>query len=101
MLPRSAAQSKRYPPRRLSGYNVHVARCRKPIAVACIAFILVAAVLPLGAVSLDWVVVPTAFVLLDWLTPAGALVESLRCDAAITPYFPSINPRGPPSLSLV
>ncbi len=101
MLPRSAAQSKRYPPRRLSGYNVHVARCRKPIAVACIAFILVAAVLPLGGVSFDWVVVPTAFVLLDWLTPHGALVESLRCDATTTPSLRSIEPRGPPSLSFV
>jgi hypothetical protein len=84
-----------------AGYNAHVARCRKPIAVACIALVFVAALLPLGGVSLDWFVVPTAFVLLDWRTPAEASVGSLRCEASITPYLRSINPRGPPRLFLV
>lgn len=82
-------------------YNTEVIRRRRTIAVACIALVVVAALLPLGGVSFDWVVVPTAFVLLDWLTPTGALVESLRCDAHATPYLRSIDSRGPPSLSLV
>jgi hypothetical protein len=82
-------------------YNAEVAQPRKVIAVTCIALIVVAAFLPLGGASLDWFVIPTAFVLLDWLTPTGALVESLHCDAPATSYLRSIDSRGPPSLSLV
>jgi hypothetical protein len=78
-----------------------VTRRRRTIAVACIALVVVAALLPLGGVSLDWIVVPTAFVLLDWLIPAESLAESLRCDALAIPCLRSIDSRGPPSLSLV
>jgi len=78
-----------------------VSRHRKTIAVACIALIVVAALLPLGGTSLDWVTVPTAFVLLDWSTPAGLLLEALPCRAPSSVYLRKIDSRGPPSLSLV
>jgi hypothetical protein len=78
-----------------------VSRRRKTIAVVCIALIVVAALLPLGGASLDWLIVPTAFVLLDWPTPAGLLVEALPCHAPASPCFRNLDSRGPPSLSLV
>jgi hypothetical protein len=77
-----------------------MARRRRTVSVACVALIVLAAVLPLGGVSLDWVVVPATFVLLQTLTSTGAAVESLRCDAPKTGYLRTIEPRGPPNLSL-
>ena len=78
-----------------------MSRRRKTIAVACIALIVVTALLPLGGSSFDWVIVPTAFVLLDWPIPARLLVEALSCHAPASPYLRNIDSRGPPSLSLV
>ena len=75
-------------------------RSRRAVAVACIALVVVAAIVPLGGVSLDWAVVPMAFVLLETLTPSGALVGPLGCDAPSIAYFRTIDSRGPPSLPL-
>ena len=83
------------------GYHAEVGRRRKAIAVACIALIAVTAVLPLGGVTLDWVVVPTAFVLLARLTPTGALVDARHSDPPPPPYRRTLDSRGPPSLFLV
>jgi len=78
-----------------------VARRRRPIAVACIALVVLAALLPLGGVSLDWIVVPDTFVLVQWFTPDGTLVEPLRGATPATAYLRSPDSRGPPRLSLV
>ena len=74
--------------------------CRKAVAVACIALVVVAAVLPLGGVSLDWIVVPSAFVLLQPLTPTGAFVDAFRLDAPNSADRRTADSRGPPSPSL-
>ena len=76
-----------------------VTRPGKAVAAACVALVIVAAVLPLG-MSLDWVVVPAAFVLLQAFPSSGTPVESLRCDARSVASVATIDSRGPPSLSL-
>jgi hypothetical protein len=74
---------------------------RKAVAVACIALVLVAAVLPFGGVSIDWVaVVPAEFVLLQPLAPIAAVVESPRCYTPTAICLNAISFRGPPSASL-
>jgi len=75
-------------------------RRRRAAAIACIALVAVVAVFPLSGVSLDWVVVPTAFVLLPTLTPTAVLVESLSCDTPSVGYLRAIDSRGPPVSSL-
>jgi hypothetical protein len=77
-----------------------MARARKAAVVACIALVVVAAVLPLGAVSLDWVVVAPAFVLLPPLTQTAVFPELVCRDEQPSALLCTLNPRGPPQSSL-
>jgi hypothetical protein len=73
-----------------------MARHRRAVAVACIALVVVAAVLPLGGMSIDCIVVPTAFLLLPALSPADALVELPACASPRAVFLDAIDFRGPP-----
>ena len=74
-------------------------RTRRAVAVTCIALVVFAAFLPLGAVSLEWLVVTPVFVLLPTCTTPLPPRESPRCDERLVALLAILESRGPPSLS--
>jgi hypothetical protein len=79
---------------------ISMPRPGRTVAVVCVALVVVAAFLPLCGVSLDWIAIPTAFVLLPTPASTGTLVESRRGDVRSDASLRAIDSRGPPSLSL-
>ena len=69
---------------------------RKSVALGCIVLILAAAILPLGGMSLDWLVVTPAFVLLPPITPAAVLPSDIRPDEQTVALLAILDARGPP-----
>ena len=72
-------------------------RTRRAVAVTCIALIVFAAFLPLGAMSLEWLAVTPAFTLLP---PAATLVAPLeQPDPHEQPValHSTLESRGPPT----
>jgi hypothetical protein len=76
-----------------------MAPSRRAVAIACIALAVVAPFLSLGGISLDWVAVPTAFVLLPPLT-SGTVLETVVYDVSPGASLGTIDSRGPPILPL-
>lgn len=69
---------------------------RRAVAAACIALVVVAAFLPLGGVSLDWLVVTPAFVLLP-PAPVPALPRRApRAGEQTLALLATLDSRGPP-----
>ena len=71
-------------------------RTRRAVAVGCVALIVLAAVLPLGGVSLEWLIVTPAFVLLPRFTALPDRLHTLRCDERSIALLALLDPRGPP-----
>jgi hypothetical protein len=69
---------------------------RKALAVTCIALVVFAAVLPLGGVSLEWLVVSPVFILLPPAATAVVPREASRRDERSLSLFAMIESRGPP-----
>ena len=61
--------------------------------------VVVAAVFPLGGVSVEWVALPAAVLAFLTFTPTGAIVEPPRCDVSEPALACLLDPRGPPSVS--
>jgi hypothetical protein len=74
-------------------------RTRRAIAVACIALVVFAAFLPLGGVSLEWLVITPAFVLLPPCTPPVVPREAPGCDERSVALLAMVESRGPSSRS--
>ena len=74
-------------------------RTRRAVAVGCIALIVFAAFLPLGGVSLDWLILTPAFTLLPSFTAPMARREAPRCDERSVALLASLDDRGPPDRS--
>ena len=74
-------------------------RSRRALAITCIALVVFAAVLPLGGVSLEWLVISPVFILLP---PAASSVvprEESRCDERSVSLLAMVESRGPPTIS--
>ena len=74
-------------------------RTRRAVAVGCMAMIVFAAVLPLGGLSLEWLVVTPAFVLLPPFTPLQVHQHRLPCDERSIALLELLESRGPPAPS--
>jgi hypothetical protein len=74
-------------------------RTRRVAAVSCIALIVFAAFLPLGAMSLEWLAVTPAFTLLPPLTTRVAPPEAADCDEQPSALQSDLESRGPPPRS--
>ena len=74
-------------------------RTRRIVAVSCIALIVFAAFLPLGAMSLEWLAVTPAFTLLPPLAPLVAPQEAPDRDEQPAALQSTLESRGPPSSS--
>lgn len=72
---------------------------RRAVAVACIALVVFAAFLPLGGVSLDWLVVTPAFVLLAPLPAPTVPRKAPRADEQTLALLAVLDSRGPPAPS--
>jgi hypothetical protein len=58
-----------------------------------------AAVLPLGGVSLEWLVVTPVFILLPPATASAVPREASRCDERSVSLLAMVESRGPPTRS--
>jgi hypothetical protein len=74
---------------------------RRTVAAGCIALIVLAAFLPLGALSLEWVAFTPAFVLLPALSVAVAVPPPPDATASTTLFVDDLDTRGPPALALL
>lgn len=72
---------------------------RRAVAAACIALVVVAAFLPLGGVSLDWLVVTPAFVLLAPLPAPAVPCQAPRANEQTVALLAILDSRGPPTPS--
>ena len=74
-----------------------MSRTRKFVAVGCIALIVFAAFLPLGGVSLEWLVVTPAFILLPpFTTLARSSAQRSRAIERSIALLALLDSRGPP-----
>lgn len=71
-------------------------RTRRAVAVTCLALVVFAAFLPLGGVSLEWLVVTPVFILLPSCTTPVAPREAPRCDERLVALLAIVESRGPP-----
>jgi len=71
-------------------------RTRRALAVTCIALVVFAAFLPLGGVSLEWLVVTSVFTLLPLCTTSAVPREASRCDERSVSLLAIVESRGPP-----
>ncbi len=74
-------------------------RTRRAVAVTCIALIVFAAFLPLGRVSLEWLVITPVFSLLPPFTTPAVPREVPRCDERSVALLAILESRGPPTSS--
>ena len=74
-------------------------RSRKAIAVTCIALVVFAAFLPLGGVSLEWLVITPLFTLLPPCTTSDIPRQAPGCDEQSVALLAIVESRGPPSRS--
>jgi len=72
---------------------------RRVVAVTCIAMVVFAAFLPLGGVSLEWLALTPAFILLPPLTTRAVRLETLRSPERLNALLAILDSRGPPSPS--
>lgn len=72
---------------------------RRIVAASCIALIVLAAFLPLGGVSLEWLVVTPAFTLLPPTATRPVPREAPRCDEQSVALLARLESRGPPTRS--
>ena len=73
---------------------------RRAVTVTCIALIVVAtAFMPLGGVSLDWLVITPAFTLLPPFTTPVIRRGAVCCDEQSAAFFAILDSRGPPTPS--
>jgi hypothetical protein len=71
------------------------------VAVSCVALIVFAAFLPLGAMSLEWLAVTPAFTLLLPLATLVAPPEAPGCDEQPVALHSTFESRGPPAHSSI
>ena len=76
-----------------------VPRTRRVIAVTCIALVVFGAFLPLGGVSLEWLIVTPLFTLLPPLTTAVTPREASNGDERPVSLLATLESRGPPARS--
>ena len=74
-------------------------RTRRAVAVVGIALIVFAALVPLGGVSLEWLVVAPVFVLLPPIAASAVIPQDRRCDERCVSLLAILDSRGPPSRS--
>lgn len=72
---------------------------RRAVAAACIALVVCAAFLPLGGISLDWLVVTPAFVLLAPLPAPAVPCQARRANEQTVALLAILDSRGPPTRS--
>lgn len=72
---------------------------RRTVAVACIALVVFAALLPLGGLSLEWLVVTPAFTLLPPFTTPVVPLEALQRNERSIALLVVLESRGPPTPS--
>ena len=72
---------------------------RRAVAVGCIALIVFAAFLPLGGLSMDWLIVTPAFTLLDPFATPLARLDPPRGDERSIVLLAIPDDRGPPAPS--
>jgi hypothetical protein len=72
---------------------------RRAVAVTCIAVIVFAAFLPLGGVSMEWLVLTPAFTLLLPFSTPVIRREARRSNERSIPLLAILDPRGPPLTS--
>ena len=75
-----------------------MAKRRQAIAVVCIALIVVAGILPLGGLSLDWLITTPAFVLLAAPATTARLPQISVADEQPLELLAPLDSRGPPLL---
>ena len=76
-----------------------MSRTRKFVAVGCIALIVFAAFLPLGGVSLEWLVLTPAFTLPPPFTTPVVSLEALQHIERSVALLALLDSRGPPTRS--
>ena len=74
-------------------------RTRRAVAVVGIALIVFAALVPLGGLSLEWLIVTPGFVRLPPITASAVIPHDCRCDECVVSLLASLDSRGPPSRS--
>jgi len=74
-------------------------RTRRAVAVGCMALIVFAAVLPLGGVSLEWLVVTPAYILLPPFTTLLVRLQRLPGEERSIALLALLDSRGPPQPS--
>ena len=75
-------------------------RSRKALALGCVALIIFAAVFPLGGMSLAWLVITPAFVLVPPPPDVVLVRESSKPIEQPVALLSSLDSRGPPASSL-
>ena len=74
-------------------------RTRKAVAVTCMVLVVFAAFVPLGGVSLEWLIVTPVFILLPPGPTRIVRCDAPRCDEQLVALFAALDSRGPPSIS--
>ena len=74
-------------------------RTRRTVAVTCIALVVFAAFLPLGGLSLEWLVVTPAFTLLPPFTTPVIRLDALQAIERSIALLVVLESRGPPTPS--
>jgi hypothetical protein len=69
---------------------------RRVVAVSCIALIVLAAMLPLGGLSLEWLVVTPVFTFLPPITAVAGPSQAPDCDERPVALLSILDSRGPP-----
>jgi len=72
---------------------------RRAVAVTCIALVVFAAFLPVGGVSLEWLIVTPVFTLLPPFTAPEIPPEATGCDERSVSLLATLESRGPPTRS--
>ena len=70
---------------------------RRAVAVTCIALVVFAAFLPLGGVSLEWLILTPVFTLLPPFTGLIVRLETRQRNGRSTPLLLVLDSRGPPT----
>lgn len=73
-------------------------RSRKAIAVTCMVLVVFAAFVPLGGLSLEWLVVTPVFILLPPSPTPFLQPDAPRCGEQLLALLAIVETRGPPSV---